>query len=316
MMTAAAAFIQIDDGHWSAVVAVLIAAAVAFAARRPAWLRLAGSAEVVVAGWMAVMVAGTSANGVVGWMMVTGITLTGVAFLTPRLTMLDSAGLTATALACLSTAAVGVDPAFVSLAFLVAGAHGFAYGVVRRRMALANGSAAVGAAALISLWFTSGTNAALLSGLAPFDFRGADMAVFGQGAALLLLGIGLRRWQRVTTWLAYGPGLALVLTWTATVQITRSADWATMAGLVIGVTAIAIGGWRRMAAPLVMGSASLMTTVVIASTSQLASLPGWSWLVVGGMALLGMAALIERRNNGNGNGDTNGDVKAMLDRFR
>jgi hypothetical protein len=89
-----------------------------------------------------------------------------------------------------------------------------------------------------------------------------------------------------------------------------------MAGLVIGVTAIAIGGWRRMAAPLVMGSASLMTTVVIASTSQLASLPGWSWLVVGGMALLGMAALIERRNNGNGNGDTNGDVKAMLDRFR
>ena len=67
-----------------------------------------------------------------------------------------------------------------------------------------------------------------------------------------------------------------------------------------------------MAAPLVIGTA-LLTTVLIASGGQLASLPGWSWLVVGGVALLGLAATIERRSKGDGDGA--GGIKAMFDRF-
>ena len=120
-------------------------------------------------------------------------------------------------------------------------------------------------------------------------------------------------WQRVSTWLAYGPGLALLSAWVSAVDTGRHADWSAMAGLLIGIMAIAVGGWKRMAAPLVIGTVLLTTTVVIASGSQLASLPGWSWLVVGGVAMLGLAASIERRSKRDVDGA--GGLKAMFDRF-
>jgi hypothetical protein len=127
------------------------------------------------------------------------------------------------------------------------------------------------------------------------------------------VGIGGRRWQAVSSWLAYGPGLALLGAWVAAVQSQRGDDWATMAGLLIGIVAIAVGGWRRMSAPLVIGSGLLVTTVAIASGAQLASLPGWSWLVVGGMGLLGLAVALERRTKDGA--DDEGGLKAMFDRF-
>ena len=84
-------------------------------------------------------------------------------------------------------------------------------------------------------------------------------------------------------------------------------------GLLIGIVAIAVGGWKRMGAPLVIGTALLTTTVIIASGAQLASLPGWTWLVLGGIVLLGVAAMIERRSNGAGDGS--GSLKSMFGRF-
>jgi hypothetical protein len=296
-MTGASALLQLDNLHWPAVAAVALSGGVALVGRRSPWLRVAAGVQFVAAAWLAVQVAGATPNGLAGWMIVIGIVLTGIAFSTPHLTELDAAGLAATSFAALSltNTATGVHPAFVSLLLIVASAQGLAYGVAQRRSNLTAASIAVGGVSLMSLWFTTGANASVLSSLARYDFTGADLAALAAGAAMLLVGVGIRRWHRVSTWLAYGPGLALLSAWVSAVQTGRHADWSAMAGLLIGITATAVGGWKRMAAPLVIGTALLTTTVVIASGSQLASLPSWSWLVVGGVALLGLAAAIERR---------------------
>ena len=312
-MTAASALLQLDDLRWPAAAAVALSGGVALVGRRSPWLRAAAGVQFVAAAWLAVRVAGATPNALAGWMIVIGIVLTGIAFSTPRLTELDAAGLAATSFAALSLTNGAVHPALVSLVLIVASAQGLAYGVAQRRSNLTAASIAVGGVSLVSLWFTTGANAAVQSSLARYEFTGADLAALTAGAAMLLVGVGIRRWQRVSTWLAYGPGLALLSAWVSAVDTGRHADWSAMAGLLIGITAIAVGGWKRMAAPLVIGTALLTTTVVIASGSQLASLPGWSWLVVGGVALLGLAASIERRSKGDVDGA--GGLKAMLDRF-
>jgi hypothetical protein len=312
-ITAATAYLQIDDLRWSAVAAVTASGAVALVGRRTPWLRVAAGAQFVAAGWLAVRVAGATPDGVVGWMIVAGIVLTGIAFSTPALTELDAAGLAATLLAASSSMNGEIHPAFISLVLIVGSAQGLAYGVARRQSSLATASAAIGGLSILSLWFTTGTNAAVLSSLARYDFTGADLAALAAGAAMLVVGIGIRSWQRVSTWLAYGPGLAMLSAWVSAVDTSRRADWSAMAGLLIGIAAIAVGGWKRMGAPLVIGTALLTTTVLIASGGQLASLPGWTWLVLGGIVLLGLAAMIERRTNGDG--DASGGLKSMFERF-
>jgi hypothetical protein len=294
-MTGASALLQLDDLRWPAVAAVALSGAVAVVGRKSPWLRVGAGIQFVAAAWLAVRVADATPDSLVGWMIVIGIVLTGVAFSTPHLTELDAAGLAATSFATLSLTNNAVHPAFVSLVLIVGSAQGFAYGIAQRRSNLTAASIAVGGVSLFSLWFTAGANAAVLSSLARYDFTGADLAALTAGMAMLLVGVGIRRWQRVSSWLAYGPGLTLLSAWVSAVETGRHADWSAMAGLLIGITAIGVGGWKRMAAPLVIGTALLTTTVVIASGSQLASLPGWSWLVVGGVALLGLAAAIERR---------------------
>jgi hypothetical protein len=312
-LTAAAAFVQIGDVRWSAVVAVLVSGVVSLAGAS-AWLRLAASAQFITAGWLAVRVAGATPNDVVAWMIVAAIVLTGIAFTSPRVTALDAAGIAATALAGLSSSAIGVHPAFASLTVTVGASQGLAYGVAQRRTGLALGSSVVGAIGLLSLWFTTGVNGAVISRLARYNVTSADLLALVVGAAMLLAGVGMRRWQVVSTWLAYGPGLALISAWVASVETSRRADWATMAGLLIGIVAIAVGGSRRMSAPLVIGTGLLTTTVVIASGSQLASLPGWSWLVLGGVVLLALAMMIERRSKNDAH--TSGGLRSMFDRFQ
>ena len=66
------------------------------------------------------------------------------------------------------------------------------------------------------------------------------------------------------------------------------------AAVTFGVTAAAIGAWRRLAAPLVAGTAITAATTFVAMGSDLSAVPTWTWLALGGLALLGIAVLIER----------------------
>ena len=284
------------DLRWHGVAAALISAGVTLlGSRSSVRLRLLWSPQVVVAGLVALQTAGASANQLVGMLIVVGIALTGIAFATPRLTPLDSGGVAAVAIGAMVSQSVGVHPAFVSLVAISAGAQGVAYGIAKRRNELATLSALVAAIGVISLWFSSGVNASALIWFARYDFSGVDFIVLVVASVLLLIGGWLRRWQQVSSWLAYAPCLALASASMLIAQAQRGADWATIGGLGLGVVAVALGGWHRLAAPLVLGTASLAATIVIASGAQLASLPGWAWMVVGGSMLLTLAAVIERR---------------------
>jgi hypothetical protein len=98
----------------------------------------------------------------------------------------------------------------------------------------------------------------------------------------------------VSSWLAYGPALALV---GGVALLERVAGGgpahATLAGLV-GVTAVVIGGWRRLAAPLFGGTALLVGVAAYESLAVTADLPTWVWLAAGGTVLLGAGILLER----------------------
>jgi hypothetical protein len=111
----------------------------------------------------------------------------------------------------------------------------------------------------------------------------------------LFAGMVLCRYRSNTSsWLAYGPALA----WGSLYLLfTQHSSQPTRAGLTIGlaIVAIAIGGLRRSAAPLLIGSLTTIATIVIMVGPALAKLSLWLWVAVGGAFLIGLAMLIERK---------------------
>ncbi|MEL6890507.1 MAG: hypothetical protein AAFP84_02845, partial [Actinomycetota bacterium] len=57
---------------------------------------------------------------------------------------------------------------------------------------------------------------------------------------------------------------------------------------------LAVGGWRRLGAPLVAGVVALGTTTLLSAGPRLAEAPTWAWIAGGGVILLVLAALAER----------------------
>lgn len=62
----------------------------------------------------------------------------------------------------------------------------------------------------------------------------------------------------------------------------------------VAALAVASGGWRRLAGPLFLGTALLVTVTVFESLQQLAGVPTWAWLALGGSSLLATGIVIER----------------------
>ena len=50
-----------------------------------------------------------------------------------------------------------------------------------------------------------------------------------------------------------------------------------------------------MAAPLIIGTATIGATIVVSAGPRLAELDSWMWLAAGGLGLIALAVLVERR---------------------
>jgi hypothetical protein len=117
---------------------------------------------------------------------------------------------------------------------------------------------------------------------------------------LLVVGVVLRSGSvhrdhhRPGSWVAYGPAVAM-LAGSGVVERLHggSAAHALFAGIV-ALVAVVAGGARRLAAPLVIGTAALGAITVHETISTAANVPLSAWLAVGGAALLGAAVAIER----------------------
>jgi hypothetical protein len=164
---------------------------------------------------------------------------------------------------------------------LVAGALGIVAGVATRETPMGH----VGGAVLTGgIW----GHLALAGVTAPEPYL-APVAV-----QLLVAGGQLRRTHALSSWIAYVPSIVL-LGGTAFFERARDGggEHALVAGAV-GVTAVAIGGWRRLAGPMVAGTALVGLVSLRESLWALAGVPTWAWLGLGGAVLLAIAIMLER----------------------
>lgn len=185
-------------------------------------------------------------------------------------------------------------PSTVSLTVTLVAAQGWLYAASRNRVDLASVAATTGALALLSLWWTTDTNELVISRLSPYGVDGQDLATAAVSVGLLAAGAALRSVRSSSSWLAYGPGLSTLFAWLAMSQVDNNGGWATGLGVILGVGCIAAGGVQRLGAPLLIGTASLLTTLMISAGPRLATAPTWTWIAAGGIALLITAGLMER----------------------
>ncbi len=245
-----------------------------------------------IAGGLALVAAGVDAGTSTIAATLVGVGLSGLATLDRRLAVGQTAGVTAATLAVGASAAA--SPVFTSIALIVLGAQITAVGLTTGRRWLRPTGSGVTIVATASLWWTSGTNQWMIDAIAPYGADGGDVALAASSAALILGGWLLRRTLAVSSWFAYSPGLGMAGTWLIATQLEAGTDWATFGALAVGTIALAIGGVRRLGAPLVLGTLMVGTTVVVSAGARLAATPIWVWIAVGGIGLLVIAALIER----------------------
>ncbi|MCZ7529121.1 MAG: hypothetical protein M5U31_01510 [Acidimicrobiia bacterium] len=97
-----------------------------------------------------------------------------------------------------------------------------------------------------------------------------------------------------SSWVAYGPALALLGASACIERISGGAGWHAVVAGAVGVVAVAVGGWRRLAAPLFIGTGLLIAVTVYESLGAAAGVPTWMWLALGGAFLLGAGITLER----------------------
>lgn len=295
---------------WTAPAAVCLAAVgTLWWCRRLPERHLAG-VELVVALGMAAHAAGLSDHTIATAALFCAIALAGLAFTTERVTLLDTASVTCTATALvLSVGHRGVLP---SLALLAAGSQAAAYGLARRQRLLTVTGGATMSAGLLSLWWTTAVGHWALHQLAPLGVTGSDVAVLSAAAALLAAGAVVGHVVDLHSLVTASPGMALLMTWLFGAQTRTDGTWAAVLSLALGVAFTGLGANRRSGAYLLGGTTLLATTILLSSGSRLSSVPGWLWMLLGGVALIALASLVER----SAKNDQTASVREMLHRLR
>jgi len=80
--------------------------------------------------------------------------------------------------------------------------------------------------------------------------------------------------------------------------VAGGAGWHALVAGAVATVAVAVGGARRLAGPLLAGTLLLGALVVNETLSMTAGAPTWMWLAAGGTTLLVSGVLMERRGIG------------------
>lgn len=118
-------------------------------------------------------------------------------------------------------------------------------------------------------------------------------------AQLIAIGWQLRRPNvhedgPLSSWVAYTPAVALLGGAALAERVGGGPAWHALVAGAVGTVAVAIGGWRRLAGPLLAGTALVMGVAVLESLHRLAGVPTWGWLALGGTTLLATGIALER----------------------
>jgi hypothetical protein len=178
-------------------------------------------------------------------------------------------------------AATGTTTAW--LAVLALAGIGMAYAVVHESVA---GAAISALAAIAAVW-----GLLVDARVEAFDAYLAPVAIL-----LVAAGTVARRQNRVSSWVAYAPAIILL---GGSALFERVEGGGGVHALVVGGVALAaviVGGVKRLAAPLLLGTALLVALTLHESLAVTRQVPTWGWLALGGTVLVGVGIVMERRD--------------------
>jgi hypothetical protein len=275
---------------------VLTAAIEHFAAhaatRARQYLRIAGAAAAAVTPLVVASLGGDVRVAIIGLILAACIA-TGLAFSAETVSFLDTIALAASATALLAALSIS-EYGLASLAAVIAGGQLALYGMARRDNTLRTAGFVIAGLGVASLPFTTGAYDWLTRTLTPLGFTVADLNVTAIVIALAVAGTLVRRLTTASSWLAYGAALAVAAV--HLVATVAEGHEPARAGVAIGfgMIAVIIGGWRRLAAPLFVGTGLVVVPTIIMTGPSLAKLSMWLWVALGGVVLIGAAVVIER----------------------
>jgi len=178
------------------------------------------------------------------------------------------------------------EPRMLANALMVSGGVGVVAGVVCGRLSVSHGGGGVMVAGIVAH-------------LAQSDVTALEAYVAPVAAQLTVVGRQLRSRRfpnaaEVGSWPAYGPGVALLGGSAFAERLAGGGGWHALVAGTVGVTAVAIGGWRRLSGPLMLGTVLVAAVTLVESLPALAGVPTWGWLATGGTFLLLVGLTLER----------------------
>ena len=176
------------------------------------------------------------------------------------------------------------DPTALANALIVSGGLGLVAGVTVRRPELLLGGGLLGTVG----WWVRLADA------------GVDVSepYLVPVTAVLLLAAARSRTEGTSSWIAYGPSIALLGGSAFAERLAGGERWHALVAGAVGAVAVVAGGQRRLAGPLLLGTALLVALVGFETLAVTAGLPTWVWLAVGGTALVGAGVAMERNEVG------------------
>jgi hypothetical protein len=130
------------------------------------------------------------------------------------------------------------------------------------------------------------------------DVVATDAYVAPVAVALLVAGVIAKRRNGIGSWTAYGPALTLLGAASLAERFAGGPPIHALVAGTVGTVAVMVGGWRRLAAPLVLGTAMLGSVVVSETLAFTATLPTWAWLAASGTILVAAGIAMERAEVG------------------
>ena len=175
----------------------------------------------------------------------------------------------------------GGDPVAFADALIVTGGIVAAAAIVAKQESVAHFGGAV-----VTLGVIGHLSAATVVATEPY--------VLPVAVHLALAGYVRRRVVATSSWLAYVPSIVLLGGSALAERLSGGAEWHALVAAVVGTSAVAIGGWQRLAGPLLVGTGLLVAITAHESLGALAGVPTWTWLAVAGTTLLGTGVALER----------------------
>ena len=96
------------------------------------------------------------------------------------------------------------------------------------------------------------------------------------------------------SWAAYSPGLITLLVPSLWVGLQTGIQSHLLFSGIVAVLAVAVGGTRRLGAPLLLGTGALVVITGDIAMGPARTVPAWMWLALGGCTLIATAIGMER----------------------